>query len=358
VHMRTQRAARVRHGRLVAVIGAMAVLTGLLATGASSASAATVKVIHPGDNVLTAMEALRAGGTLELAPGTYNTGLLRVTPMANGTASAPITITAQDPSNPPLLMGGLWFYSPTYINLTNLRVQATAATFPALTMQGGSFWTVSGSEFWGARQTNAYANVVISGTGGFPRFFTFASNCVHDAADSTRADATDHNVYVNFEGSGMTSGTILRNLMWGAPHGENLKLGNGGVDGALGPWNVRVANNTMAVGGRQLLLHANVRNNVIVGNLFYDATQGFVANPKTTQVYVHDVIGPQNYFSHNYSAIASMMIYDPASKVTLGAGNVMGAEPVFQGAYTCSGWRQTLPASLPFGRWGTSTWAR
>jgi hypothetical protein len=357
VDMRTRRVSRVRKTRLVAVLGALAVLTSVLATGASSASAATTKVIHPGDNVLAALQALRAGDTLELAPGTYNTGFLRA-PMSNGTASAPITVTAQVPTQPPLLVGGLWLYSPTYVNLTYLRIQATAAASPALTVQGGSFWTVSNSEFFGARQTNAYANVVISGTGGFPRFFMFSYNCVHDAATSTRADQTDHNVYVDFTGNGMTSGNIVRNLMWGAPHGENLKLGNGGVDGAVGPWNVRVANNTMAVGGRQLLLHANVVNNVIVGNLFYDATQGFVASPKTTQVYVHDVIGSGNYFSHNYSAIASMMIYDPLKKVTLGVGNVTGPEPAFTGAYTCAGWKQTLPASLPFGRWGTSQWTR
>jgi hypothetical protein len=338
----------------VAALGATAVLVGLLSSG-PGASAATVTVIHPGDNVLSAMLALRAGGTLELAPGTYSTGFIRAAGMAAGTALAPITITAQDPTKPPLLVGGLWLYSPTYVVLRHLRIQATAATASALYIQGGTGWTVDSSEFWGARQTNAFANVVITGTGGYPRAFTFSQNCVHDAAQSTRAAQTDHNLYVNFEGSTTTGGTIVRNLMWNAPHGENIKLGNGGVDGALGPWNVRVANNTLALGGRQVLLHANVRNNTVIGNLFYDATAPFVSNPQTTQVYIHDVVGPGNIFTYNYAASASMFMYDPKHVVTLGAGNVTGANPAFSGVGSCAGWKPTLAAAQAYGRWGYSS---
>jgi hypothetical protein len=302
--------------------------------------------------VLAALQALRAGDTLQLAPGTYNTGFIRAIGMASGTAAAPITVTAQDPTQPPLLVGGLWLYSPTYLVLRHLRIQATAAASPALTVQGGVGWTVDSSEFWGARQTDAFANVVISGTGGYPRGFVFSQNCLHDAAQSTRTSQTDHNLYVNFQGSSLTSGTITRNTMWNAPHGENIKLGDGGLAGALGPWNVRVSNNTLATGGRQILLHANVRDNTVIGNLFYDATQGFVSNPQTTQIYIHDVIGAGNSFSYNYASVASMFIYDPKHVVTLGAGNVTGPNPAFTGANTCAGWRQTNPAALPYGRWG------
>lgn len=338
----------------------MAVLVGLVGVGASSATSAaasTLRVIQPGADVAAAMTALRSGDTLELAPGTYSTGYLRVT-MAAGTASGPITVTAQDPNNPPLLVGGLELYSPTYVNLTHLRIQGTGLGLAGLNMVGGTGWMVDSSEIWGAAQTHSLANVVISGTGGFPRAFRFSQNCVHDAANDTASGQVDHNIYVNFQGNAYTSGSILRNLIYTAPNGENIKLGDGGLAGALGPWGVRVANNTLARGGRQVLLHANVRNNTVVGNLFYYATQGFVANPQTTQVYIHDVVGTNNYFSHNYSADASMMMYDPSHKATLGAGNVNGSEPAFLGAYTCTGWRQTLPASLPFGRWGTGSWAK
>ena len=343
--------------RLAAALAAAAVAAALL-VGPSPAYAGTTRTIHPGDNVLTAIQALHAGDTLLLAAGTYNTGYLRVTPMSAGAASAPITVRAADPARPPLLVGGLRFYSPKYLVLRSLRVQATSPGLSALVIDGGIGWTVDSSEFFGAKQTNSLANVNISGTGGYPRAFTFSQNCVHDAANSTRADDTDHNVYVSFSGASTTAGLIIRNIMWGATNGENIKIGDGGAAGALGPWNVRVANNTLAFGGRQILLHGNVRNNVIVGNLFYDATQGFVANPQTTQIYIHDVVGAGNYVSHNYSSRATMLSYDPYRKATYGAGNVLGADPIFTGSYVCGGWRQTLPASLTFGRWGTGAWAR
>ena len=92
--------------------------------------------------------------------------------------------------------------------------------------------------------------------------------------------------------------------------------------------------------------------------LMYSALAPFVSNPQTTQIYVHDVVGGGNYVSHTYWAFSSMLSYDPLNKVTYGAGNVHGAEPAFAGAYTCSGWRPTLAAAQPYGRWGTSTWAR
>ena len=351
--------ARLSRRSLAAAIGvSLALAIGLVGVGPDQAHAATTRTIHAGDNVLTAFEGLRAGATLLLAAGSYNTGYLRVTPMAAGTAAAPITIRAVDPFHPPLLVGGLRFYSPMYLVLKSLRVQATSPGLSALVMDGGIGWTVDSSEFWGARQTKAFANVTISGTGGYPRAWAFTQNCVHDAAMNTGPDATDHNVYVTYQGATPTTGLLIRNLIYGAPHGENIKLGNGGLYGALGPWGVRVANNTLASGGRQMLLHGNVGNNVIVGNLFYNATQGFVANPQTTQVYVHDVTGSGNYLSHTYSAQASTLMYDPLRKVTLGAGNIMGASPAFDAVGVCNGYHPTLAAAVPYGRWGTQTWAR
>ncbi len=356
--MRTNRPLRrATRNRLFAVLAALGMAVGMLSL-APAASASTVTVISPGANVLAAMLKLKAGDVLELNPGTYNTGYLRVTPMASGTGSAPITIMAADPANPPLLLGGLRFYSPNYLNLTSLRIQGTAAGLAGLTMDGGTGWDVDKVEVWGAAQTKSLANVVIMGTGGYPRQFMFSENCIHDAANVTTTPSVDHNIYVTFQGSAATSGSIIRNLIWNAPNGENIKLGDGGLAGALGPWNVRVANNTLAKAGRQILLHANVSNNVIVGNLMYVASAPFVANPQTTQIYVHDVIGTGNYVSHTYWAYSTMLSYDPLKKVTYGLGNVAGKEPAFLGAFTCNGWRPTLAAAQQYGRWGTGVWSR
>jgi len=74
------------HGRtrILAAAASLSVTVGLLSAGAGSASAATVTLIHPGANVLAALQSLRAGDTLELAPGTYTTGFIRAVGMASG----------------------------------------------------------------------------------------------------------------------------------------------------------------------------------------------------------------------------------------------------------------------------------
>jgi hypothetical protein len=345
--------------RLTAALVACVAVLGVLAT-APAASATTVRTIHPGDDVLAAFRGLAAGDTLLLAAGTYNIGLVRVTGMASGGASNPITITAADPAHPPLLVGGLSFYSPNYVVLRSLRIQGAVATYAGLTMVGGTGWVVDQTEVFGAAKTGALGNVVITGTGGYPRAFAFSQNCVHDAGVGPAGDATHHNIYVDYAGSATTSGNIFRNLIWNATSGENIKVGNGGVAGALGPWNLRIANNTFGHAGRQILLHANVVNTTIVGNLFYYATQGFVASPQTTQIYMHDVIGTGNSVSHSYWFASTMFNYDPSKKLALGTDIVRGPDPAFLGAYTCgtAGWRQTLPAALPYGRWGNGAFPR
>lgn len=356
--IRLPRARRSRSATLAALVSVLAVAVGTLGAGTASAVYLPVTTtIHPGADVLAAMRALRPGDTLLLAAGTYNTGYLRADRMAVGSAAFPITVAAADPTHPPLLVGGLRFYSPSYLVLRSLRVQAanigTDVGLSALVIDGGTGWSVISSEFFGARQTNSMANVNISGTGGYPRAWTFTQNCVHDAANSTRADATDHNLYLSYAGSAATTGVVSRNIVWGAPHGENIKLGNGGLAGAIGPWGVRVVNNTLALGGRQLLLHADVSNNVVAGNIFYHATQGFVSNPKTTQVYVHDVVGTGNSVAGNYSSLATMVSYDPTNKVSYGGGNVVGADPGFTGVGSCGGWKPTLAAAAAYGRWAS-----
>ena len=132
-------------------------------------------------------------------------------------------------------------------------------------MGGGRGWLVAGGEFFGGRATGAYANVAIgSGNYSQPQGFRFTANCVHGAG-RTKRENQDHNIYVNFIGSSGTSGSIDRNVIFDHPNGAGVKLGAGGQPGARGPWNVRVTNNTISNGGRQVLLHGNVRGNVDPG---------------------------------------------------------------------------------------------
>ena len=325
---------RARRGALALAVGLAAVVAPVVTATSSQATLAVcrtgqqpvVRTIAPGQNLKYAISSQCPGDTLELLPGTYNVGLLAFytdTPgpmgIMRGTATRPITITAADPANPPLIVGALQFSGANYWRLLSLRVQATVANRAALYMKNGTGWSVRSCEFFGARQTNSMANVVISGSGGTPRGFEFRGNLVHDAALSGRADTTDHNLYVNFQGAPGSGGIITRNVIWNAPHGAGIKLGNGGTYNALGPWGVTVAMNTIYNSGRAILLHGNIRNNAVWGNLMVLATQHFAANPMTTQIYAHDVTGSGNAFSHNYSFASTMFMYDPRRSVHLGA---------------------------------------
>jgi len=325
-----------------------------------------VTVVQPGANVPAELGKLCPGDTLQLAPGTYVTGYMRlylggagIGGIRAGTPSAPITVTSQDPSQPALIQGGLQLYSPHYWRVTNLRIQATVAGQPALTIRNGIGWSVRSCEFWGARQTNAYGNVVISGGGGQPSRFEFRSNLVHDAARSTRSDATDHNIYVNFQGAPGSGGIITRNVIWNAPHGAGIKLGAGGAYNSPGPWGVLVSMNTFYNSGRQILLHGNVRNNTVYGNLFVLATQRFVSNPQTTQIYIHDVTGTGNYIHHNFAFASTMFSYDPTHRVVYGRGNPLSNTVAANPRLSTVNGRPlvaTNPLEAPYGAYGTMRW--
>lgn len=361
--------------RTVAGLVSAAVVAALLPFGlAAPAQAAIgtcsgtpVVTVWDGQDLTTAVGALCPGDTLQIPSGTYSIGYLRFVKnfaytgtFRPGTAALPITVTAQDPANPPLLLGGLQFTGADYWRISNLRVQATVANLSALYMNNGIGWVVSGCEFFGARQTNAMANVVISGSGGQPSRFVFKSNRVHGGAKSTRADTTDHNIYVNFRGTTGSGGSIVRNVVWDTPHGAGIKLGNGGAYNALGPRNVVVALNTIATSGRQILLHGNVSYLRIYGNLFYRATQRFVADTRTTQVYVHDVTGIQNSINYNYAYGSTLFTYDPKKRATYlknRLSNLAAYNPQFTSVGTTVLFANN-PAAKPYGAYGTGLWAK
>ena len=370
------------------LLAVVATLTGVGTSPALAASSGRVVTIDPQSDFTAVVATLRAGDTLSLLPGTYNVGLARFYAgpfpyprhgnLNSGTPTARITIRAADPTSRPLLQGLLSFQGADYLTLDGLRVQATLAGQPALRMTDGTGWVVQNSEFFGARQTYALANVEIGGglnpdRRGQPAKFAFIRNAVHDASNAPRAlypdravNHTEHNLYLYFAGSGGSGGTVSRNLIWGHPNGEGIKIGSGGAYGARGPWSVTVSYNTIADGGRQILLHGDVRYNVIKGNLLWRATQHFNTDPRTTQIYVHDVTGKGNVITHNYAYGSSMFMFDPSCpfapqrSIVASSANILSAaksaDPGLLSRNTVGGWHTTNAAASAYGRWGTGTW--
>lgn len=327
-------------------------------------AAGSTTTVYPditGKQLSDALEALKPGDTLALAPGTYRTGfvvpdpasLAVLTKMSAGTPEAPITVRAADPGNRPVILGEIKLWGPSYWVLDGLRVQAVDAGKDALFMGGGTGWTVRNSEFSGARQTGSYSNVSIGSDkygSGAPSGFLFTGNCVHDAAQTNRGN-TDHNVYVNYPGAPGSGGVISRNTIFNHFQGAGIKVGNGGAAGAPGPWNVKVSYNTITLGGRQLLLHADVRDNTIERNLLVKSTQPFRTDTRTTSVYFNMVVGKGNSLANNYASGSSMFSFGP--NVALLTDNSVRANPGFVSG-GCEGFKPTSPAAAAYGRYAST----
>ena len=152
----------------VALVAAATALLTVAPGPAPAQAAAQTYYASPGDNLAAMLTNLRPGDSLLLRPGVYDVGYLRpnITP---GTPNAVISFGAADRAHPPLLRGLVKLFGPSYWVLSGLRVQATQPSFEALYMGGGTGWRVMNSEFFGARQTGAYDNVVrdnyIAGSG-------------------------------------------------------------------------------------------------------------------------------------------------------------------------------------------------
>ncbi len=349
-----------------AVLACAAPLVALAAPGSplverAHAAGGRVVTVQPGitgARLTQVLSSLQAGDTLQLAPGTYRTGMVLPNPptmavqtkLHVGRPGAPITVRAADPARRPLIMGELKLWGASYWVLDGLRVQAVDKDRDALFIGGGRGWVVRNSEFFGGKQTGAYSNVSIASDlygSGAPKGFAFVNNCVHDAAQTNRG-TTDHNIYVSFAGEPGSGGLISRNVIFNHPRGVGIKLGNGGLLGARGPYGVTVSYNTIARGGRQVFLHADVGNNVITKNILAQSTQTFASLAKTTTTYFSHVEGTGNRFVSNYASGASMFSF--GANVSVSADNALRREPGFT-SVGCTGFKTTNPAAAGFGRY-------
>ncbi|CAN5380583.1 hypothetical protein BH11MYX1_BH11MYX1_36550 [soil metagenome] len=79
---------------------------------------------------------------------------------------------------------------------------------------------------------------------------------------------TDHNIYVNSEGTGPDGGLIARNIFYGAYNGSQIKGGSGGVADAPSGNNIAIEYNTMHHATRHVVLFGHhMRNITLNGNL-------------------------------------------------------------------------------------------
>lgn len=243
---------------------------GLVVAGSQTSLAATTKYVSPGDDLVAAIKTLKPGDTLVLRNGTYPAADRKIPPV-RGTASAPITIRAENPRGATII-GHTQFTDPDYVHIKNLRFTNPngVGSKRIAVIIGGTGWLFEGNEVFGG----SYSGLLVgkSTTYGAVHQYTIRGNWIHDVGSS--------NLYHN-PGPDSTRGLIERNVFSGAGgNGSNAKLGWGGSGGCtdekaatFGVGEVEFRYNTLHGGSRHPLtiaerggeLPVKVHHNLVTG---------------------------------------------------------------------------------------------
>lgn len=216
-----------------------------VATSGSDSAAGTADA--PFRTLAKGLSALLPGDTLVVHGGTYAERITG-TAVRPGTPDARTQVVAALGERP-VVQGLLWLKNASYWDVRGINVTWGAGNTSGehmVKMTGGTGWTFTDAEIWGA---HSYAAVLVAGAAAQ---WTFARNHVHDTAQ-TNGTNQDHLVYVN---SGVGGGVIERNLLVGSPNGRAIKVGPPSADAGvvegitiryntmvdnLGPSNVQLA---------------------------------------------------------------------------------------------------------------------
>ncbi len=332
-----------RRAGAVALGAAGALVAGLAGT-AAPAHAATPGTVYRASTVAQIkadVSVLQAGDSVLVAPGTYDMGrgepggiwrprLGTYGHRALGTPTAPIVFTAADAAHPPLLTGSIKLDGANYWRLSHLRIQGTVRTTDTLTFNGGTGWSLSDSEVFGARATGALANVVVSRvTFGMPTNWTIAHDAIHDGGAVASKAGMQHEIYLTAVGNAGHA-VIRNNALYNTSEGAAVKIGNGGLANAPGISGVSVVDNTMYANFEQVVLHGAVSNNLIQRNLMVLSTRK-MGNGNTVGVYVHELAGSNNVIRDNYLYAVTTPIFVGAGSrgFTDGGGNIRSVDPRF-----------------------------
>lgn len=298
-----------------------------------------------------ALEQLGPGDTLYVRGGTYTELAMTTRPYTPGRPEARVTVTAY-PGEQPVLRGRLAIRDAHYWTFDGIDVTSDpdvhAPDEPLVKIMGGTGWVFRGARVWGAR---AFAAVYVGVTfqGSRPSHWRIEDNCIHDT-HAVHPPYQDHNVYVQ-NGQGSGPGTIERNLVFGAPNGNNLKIGKSGSKTSAG--NVTVRYNTLhsatqnvliALDTPDVLLERNIIGPRTVDRADYPNIRGYGLSGGG--VVARDNIGygaPE--FIRNTPAESTLPI---APGVHDRGGNRFPIDPDFAGG-SCGGFVPTAPHALAYG---------
>jgi hypothetical protein len=114
---------------------------------------ACTQTLSPGADVATAVQNAAAGAVVCLSPGTYAVSGSPAIVSANGTSSAPVTLTSANPASPATIDGRFVTHTPTqYLTISHLRFTWNSASESTMVL-GGSHVTLSHNDVSGGGET-------------------------------------------------------------------------------------------------------------------------------------------------------------------------------------------------------------
>jgi hypothetical protein len=288
---------------------------------------------RPFATIARGLRKLRAGGRLYVRGGVY-TERIKV----NAAPGRPTdrVLVSNFPGERPIVKGQLWIGEPSYWTIRGIDVTWAPDNpdEPMVRIYGGTGWTLTGAEIWGAHSTSGLH--IDDGPRADLGNWTVSHNCIHDTYP-TNGQNQDHNIYVDDASSSPEPhGLIARNILFNAVNGRGIKLGPGGATG--GAKNVDVEFNTIYNSAQNVGVSRDSSNVRIYRNIFDRAGEANVLG--------FELNGTGNVVHDNVGADAPRFLANTGGLRPLadGGGNIFPAQPRFD-SIGCQGFHPALLGS-------------
>lgn len=310
---------------------------------------------RPWNNLADAFRCVEPGDTILVHEGTYREVVSLGDSTNPGTADRPILLTGAPGEDTPVIRGSVRVENPSHWTIQDLEIVGDpgldydAGGYHPLKILGGEHWTVRRVHVHDAA-TYGLVRIEPAQDGTPPSHWEFRDSCVHDTIPAhgtpDQPPYPDHNLYV-YTGPNAGPGLVEGNVVFGAPNGQNLKLGNSSGDRATdGAENVTVRHNTFVGAAQNVTVVGPSRDNLLVGNRFA-RVHGEPWYPSVRGIHLR---GTGNVVRDNAWSGAAEVVHNRTG-VTTGVVDGGGNRQVDGGfdAEACDGFLPTDPAAAPYG---------
>lgn len=275
---------------------------------------------RPWGTIRVAIHCLEPGDTLYVHGGTPYRERVKIT-TTPATREKPIVVTGAPGGPRPVIEGGLRIENPSWWTVQDLEIIGDGLDYDdggthLLKMLGGSNWTVQRVELHDAA-TYSLMRVTPTPNGAPPVNWRVLDSCFHDTLPKHGTpDAPpypDHNMYV-YTGPSGGPGLIQGNVMFGAPNGQNLKLGNSdGQDPGDGANRVTVRHNTLVDAAQNITVVGPSNDNIIERNILAEVNYGESWYPNVRGIHLR---GTGNVARDNAWSGAAAVVHNQTGNTT------------------------------------------